>query len=175
VAGLIGLRFDPRFPLAGAVIVATALLAFTTPRTATTFAVGMCVWIFAVLWSYDAFLRPVFAETPSAVFVKPLETVPESVPVLCVGTPYRVQAQVAVLSGGRHMPQPARTVSEGAVYIMPEALFAQLPSHYFRVGAEGSTYRHVDGRLFLESWQGKSRDQLLAERRRTFVLALPAQ
>jgi 4-amino-4-deoxy-L-arabinose transferase-like glycosyltransferase len=178
MVGLLGLQFDPRFPLASVVIVAIALLAWKLPQSAMSFVVGISVWIFGALWSYDAFLRPIFGETATSGFVAPLESVPESVPVFTVGTPYRVEAQLAVLSGGRHIPRTARTVApfgttDRPVFILPEELLNNLPIHDYRVAAVGYVYRHVDGRLFVESWKGKSRERLLAERRRILVLALP--
>jgi len=177
VVGLIGLRFDPRFPLAGATIVATTLLLWKVPRSAIAVVIGMCLWIFGVLWSYDAFLRPIFAETPAAEFARRLENVPEAAPVFCIDVPYRIQAQLAVLSKGRHMPR--ETWRQGVdiprdhVFILPERRFAQLPVNRYRKEAVAYTYRHPDLELFADSWRGKNRVALLAEHRRTFVLALP--
>jgi hypothetical protein len=180
VVALIGLRFDPRFPLAGAAIFSIALICWRTSRSAVSIVVGLCISIFGILWSYDAFLRPIFAETPASELAKRLEGVPETRPILCYGVPYRIQAQLAVLSGGRHIPRETRTVdlsSNGTLpgFILPESRFAELPTDRYRKDAVAYTYRHPDLQLFLDSWRGRDREALLAERRRTFVLALPRE
>jgi hypothetical protein len=179
VVGLVGARFDPRFPLAGAAIVAIALLVLRAPRSTPSVVTGMCLWIFGVLWSYDAFLRPVFAETPTAAFAASLESVPESIPVFSVGIPYRVEAQLAVLSKGRHIPRKTSAIDPSQdnrpIFILSEPRFGALPAGLYMRGVEVQSYRNVNARLFIESWKGKSREALLAERRRTFVLALPTE
>jgi hypothetical protein len=111
---------------------------------------------------------------------KRLEDVPETQPILCFGVPYRIQAQLAVLSGGRHIPREIRTIDLSANgtlpgFILPESRFTELPGDRYQRDAVAYTYRHPDLRLFLDSWGGKDREGLLAERRRTFVLALPRE
>jgi 4-amino-4-deoxy-L-arabinose transferase-like glycosyltransferase len=180
VVALIGVRFDPRFPLAGATIFSIALICWMASRSAVSIVVGLCISIFGILWSYDAFLRPIFAETPASELAKRLEDVPETRPILCFGVPYRIQAQLAVLSGGRHIPRETRSIDlspNGALpgFILPESRFAELPTDRYRKDAVAYTYRHPDLQLFLDSWRGRDREALLAERRRTFVLALPRE
>ena len=180
VVALAGFRLDPRFVLAGATIFSIAFLFWMASRAALSIVVGVCVSIFGLLWSYDAFLRPIFAETPTSELAKRLEDVPETRPILCFGVPYRIQAQLAVLSGGRHIPRETRRIDISPngtlpVFILSESRFAELPADRYRRDAVAYTYRHPDLRLFLDSWRGKDPEALLAERRRTFVLALPRE
>ena len=179
VVALVGVRLDPRFPIAGGTIVVVALLTRMWARTPVAIVAGLCVFVFGVLWSYDAFLRPVFAETPASQLAKRLESFPQDRTVLCLHVPLRIEAQLAVLTGGRHIPQETREIDSPSehppAYLLPENRFGDLPADRYRNDAVVHTYRHIDARLFLDAWRGRSRDELLAERRRTFVLALPRE
>ena len=180
LVALIGLRFDWRFPLAGAVLFLGAILWRLRARTPMALVVGMCVWIFGVLWSYDAFLRPVFGSSPSRELAQRLESVSTERPLLCFGVPYRIQAQLAVLTAGRYMPRAVRDLDVTQTSVLPLVLVAEsavdkLPADLYQQDLTVHMYRHVDARLFLDSWGGVDRDALLAERRRSVVLALPLE
>ena len=180
LVALIGLRFDWRFPTAGAVLFMGAAVWRLRSRTATGVVLGACIWIFGVLWTYDAFLRPVFGGSPSRELAQRLDTVPEERPLLCLGVPYRIQAQLAVLSAGRFMPRAVRDIgqdraSEPPIVLISEQATEKLPAGLYKQDLKVHMYRHVDAQLFLDSWRGVARDTLLAERRRSVVLALPLE